>query len=331
MALALAIVAHVPQTQSYAEGIMAVSLYYWNDMPNFGDRLNEDVCNFLSGMNPSWASPKRCGAAFIGSILEKFIYRRKRWTADALWIKYFRSKVNVWGSGFIRSPEEPCERLMRRLNVHAVRGRLTLERLRGLTGCALDDVAIGDPGLLASRLYPAKTPVLRVCGIIPHHAELADIKRADEIVATERASGILTETTVKAMPLFERLVKSIPGSVVLNPESAPKTVIGRISECKTVLSSAMHGLIVADSFGIPNIRVVASDSLMGGDYKFRDYYSAFSKDRYRVVDIREYIPANLLELAGNGFDDSRNEIAKIQVSLERSFPFRSAIDGHPIK
>ena len=307
---------------------MAISLYYWNDMPNFGDRLNEDVCKFLSGMNPSWASPKRCGAAFIGSILEKFIYRRKHWTADALWIRYFRSKVDVWGSGFIRPPEEPCERLMRRLNVHAVRGRLTLERLRALTGSDLDSVTVGDPGILASKLYPAKTSAFRVCGIIPHHAELAGIKRTDETVAIERESGILTEATVKAMPLFERLSKSIPGSLVINPESAPKTVIGRISECKAILSSAMHGLIVADSFGIPNIRVVASDSLMGGDYKFRDYYSAFSKGRYRVVDIREDIPTSLLEFTGNGFEDPRNEIAKIQDSLDRSFPFRNMVD-HP--
>ena len=307
---------------------MAISLYYWNDMPNFGDRLNEDVCKFLSGMNPVWASPKRCRAAFIGSILEKFIYRRKHWTADALWIRYFRSKVDVWGSGFIRPPEEPCERLMRRLNVHAVRGRLTLERLRALTGSDLDSVTVGDPGILASKLYPAKTSAFRVCGIIPHHAELAGIKRTDETVAIERESGILTEATVKAMPLFERLSKSIPGSLVINPESAPKTVIGRISECKAILSSAMHGLIVADSFGIPNIRVVASDSLMGGDYKFRDYYSAFSKGRYRVVDIREDIPTSLLEFTGNGFEDPRNEIAKIQDSLDRSFPFRNMVD-HP--
>lgn len=307
---------------------MAISLYYWNDMPNFGDRLNEDVCKFLSGMNPVWASPKRCRAAFIGSILEKFIYRRKHWTADALWIRYFRSKVDVWGSGFIRPPEEPCERLMRRLNVHAVRGRLTLERLRALTGSDLDSVTVGDPGILASKLYPAKTSAFRVCGIIPHHAELAGIKRTDETVAIERESGILTEATVKAMPLFERLAKSIPGSLVINPESAPKTVIGRISECKAILSSAMHGLIVADSFGIPNIRVVASDSLMGGDYKFRDYYSAFSKGRYRVVDIREDIPTSLLEFTGNGFEDPRNEIAKIQDSLDRSFPFRNMVD-HP--
>lgn len=300
---------------------MGVSLYYWNDMPNFGDRLNEDICRFLSGSDPVWASPKRCRAAFIGSILEKFIYRRKCWTADALWIKYFRGKVDVWGSGFIKDPESSDERLMRRLNIRAVRGKITLERLRRLTGNALDNVAIGDPGLLASKIYPAKSPAFRVCGIIPHHAELAAIKRSDDTVALERESGILQDSTVKAMPLFERLAKSIPGAVVLNPESPPKTVIGRISECEAVLSSAMHGLIVADSFGIPNMRVIASGSLMGGDYKFKDYYSAFSKDRYRIVDIREDMSASILESTRNGFEASQNEVARIQDSLVYSFPY----------
>lgn len=299
---------------------MGISLYYWTDMPNFGDRLNEDVCRFLSGSDPVWASPKRCNAAFIGSILEKFIYRRKRWTADALWIKYFRSKVDVWGSGFIKDPESSDERLMRRLNIRAVRGRVTLERLRGLTGLDLDDVAVGDPGLLASKLHPAKSPAFRVCGIIPHHAELAAIKRSADTVAIESERGILQDSTLKAMPLFERVAKSIPGAVVLNPESPPKTVIGRISECEAVLSSAMHGLIVADSFGIPNMRVIASESLMGGDYKFRDYYSAFSKNKYRAVNIREDVSAGLLETVKNGFEDLPGEIVKIQDSLIRSFP-----------
>ena len=299
---------------------MGISLYYWTDMPNFGDRLNVDICRFLSGSDPVWASPKRCNAAFIGSILEKFIYRRKRWTADALWIKYFRSKVDVWGSGFIKDPESSDERLMRRLNIRAVRGRVTLERLRGLTGLDLDDVAVGDPGLLASKLHPAKSPAFRVCGIIPHHAELAAIKRSADTVAIESERGILQDSTLKAMPLFERVAKSIPGAVVLNPESAPKTVIARISECEAVLSSAMHGLIVADSFGIPNMRVIASDSLMGGDYKFRDYYSAFSKNKYRAVNIREDVSAGLLETIKNGFEDFPREIVKIQDSLIRSFP-----------
>lgn len=299
---------------------MGILLYYWNDMPNFGDRLNEDVCRFLSGSDPVWASPKRCNAAFIGSIFEKFIYRRKRWTADALWIKYFRSKVDVWGSGFIKESESSDERLMRRLNVRAVRGKITLERLRRLTGQTLDDVAAGDPGLLASRLYPAKNPAFRVCGIIPHHAELADVKRSAETIAMERDTGILQASTVKSMPAFDRLARIIPGAVVLNPESAPNVVIGRISECETILSSAMHGLIVADSFGIPNMRVVASESLMGGDYKFKDYYSVFSRERYRRIDICGELPNNILDCVIGGYINPVKEVELINNALLASFP-----------
>ena len=169
---------------------MPVSLYYWNDMPNFGDRLNEDVCRFLSGSDPVWASPKRCNAAFIGSILEKFIYRRRHWTVDALWIKYFRPKVDVWGSGFIKSPETSDERLMRRLDVHAVRGRITLERLRRLTGQTLDDVAVGDPGLFASRLHPIRRGIIKAFLFQVYKNTLSAIWGVESVCGGERSSKV---------------------------------------------------------------------------------------------------------------------------------------------
>ena len=299
---------------------MAIPLYYWNDMSNFGDRLNEDVCRMLYREEPIWASPKRCRAVFIGSVLEKFIYGREHWSIDALWIKYFRSKVAVWGSGFIKEPTKIDEKLMRRLDIHAVRGELTLNRLRRLTGKALSDVAIGDPGLLASKLFSFDVDFRHICGIIPHHVELANVPRDVATVKREQESGVLLPETVMAMPLFNRLSKSIPESVVLNPESRPDTVIKKISECGAILSSAMHGLIIADSFSIPNIRIVASDMLMGGDYKFNDYYSAFSRNRHRKLDIRSDIPSDIIESVRSGYVDSSSEVRKIQDALVASFP-----------
>ena len=49
----------------------------------------------------------------------------------------------------------------------------------------------------------------------------------------------------------------------------------QLNACDVVLSSAMHGLIAADSLGIPNAWMRLSDRLTGGDWKFRDYYSVF--------------------------------------------------------
>ena len=35
----------------------------------------------------------------------------------------------------------------------------------------------------------------------------------------------------------------------------------------------MHGLIFADSYGIPNAWIAPHDSMIGGEFKFNDYYS----------------------------------------------------------
>jgi hypothetical protein len=292
-------------------------------MPNFGDCLNVELCRSLFGFSPIWEKPKRCEAVFIGSVLEKFIYRRSAWTMDALWIKYARSRVHVWGSGFIRAEESEQERLSRRVQIRAVRGLRTLERMRKITGDALENVVLGDPGLLASKIYSSGDREVYGCGIIPHHAEVAAVKRSAELASEERASGRLHPSTVAALPLYDRLSRAVPGAVVINPESSPDVVVRNISGCATVLSSAMHGLIVSDCFGIPNIRISASDLVAGGDYKFRDYYSVFNRDRYRVLDVRTDIPVGLLEFVKNGYVDAADEIVEIQGNLMRSFPYAS--------
>jgi pyruvyltransferase len=52
-------------------------------------------------------------------------------------------------------------------------------------------------------------------------------------------------------------------------------------ECKIVLSSSLHGLVLADSFQIPNKRIVLSNNIIGGDFKFKDYYSGIDNE-YRI-------------------------------------------------
>ncbi len=53
----------------------------------------------------------------------------------------------------------------------------------------------------------------------------------------------------------------------------PEKVIGLIDQCEYILSSTLHGLIVADSLGIPNAWIESPD-LTGGRFKFDDYYSS---------------------------------------------------------
>ena len=55
--------------------------------------------------------------------------------------------------------------------------------------------------------------------------------------------------------------------------------------CEAIISSALHGLIAADSFFFPNRWIKLSDNLMGGDFKFNDYYSVYDID-IQPLDLR---------------------------------------------
>lgn len=55
-------------------------------------------------------------------------------------------------------------------------------------------------------------------------------------------------------------------------------VIRDMLSCKKILSSSLHGLIMADAYGIPNAWL-ASRSPRGGEYKFHDYFASVRKLR----------------------------------------------------
>lgn len=151
----------------------------------------------------------------------------------------------VWGSGVL-SPEifRQCKGLGQ---IHALRGQLTRSLVEQHFAVKLS-CPLGDPGLLLPRVYPGQPATVRSgIGIIPH---LLD--EASPWVAQMIAEGA-------------RLV-----SVRLPPEEFAHALSG----CQAVLSSSLHGLILADAYDVPNARFSLPTEIPGGDFKFDDYYSA---------------------------------------------------------
>jgi GT2 family glycosyltransferase len=238
-----------------------IQLHYFNPprIRNFGDQLNVTLLEALTGRPVREAAVEDATHLCIGSLLERFLRRRGEPTAGG-------TPLHVWGAGFIAAPgghpvlgadalnADGREEFLRPVVAHAVRGRLTLERLRAM-GLPVEGVALGDPGLLARLLVPPRAEVagpsrrLRL-GIVPHYVDV------DE-------------------PILATLLCRFPSARLVQVGEAPLEFLMQLGECDVVLSSAMHGLIAADSLGIPNARMRLSDRLTGGDWKFRDYYSAF--------------------------------------------------------
>ena len=133
--------------------------------------------------------------------------------------------------------------------VLAVRGKLTLSNIQG---GAVSEIKLGDPGLLMSLVYPEKLVVRYKLGIIPHFVD----KEGDIIKKWKEKFG--------AEVLFIDVLKS------------PKEVIEKIKQCASIISSSLHGLIIADAFYIPNMRFIDRKTMPTSfyDYKFDDYYSS---------------------------------------------------------
>lgn len=294
-------------------------------MPNFGDQLNVLLCQKLFNITPICSSPQECEAAFVGSLLDDFLYFKRSKLKLAYLKKYLSPKVKIWGSGFIAPENELIKRknnlpetYFRRISVSAVRGKLSLERLKHLTRQNWNTVAIGDPGLLVNELInPANIKKKYKLGIIPHHIELSGIKRQQNTL-----NGLLPPDTPLECKAYTTILKDIKDTVLIDMESSPIECLKRIAECETIASSAMHGLIAADSFRIPNIRIITSDKLIGGDYKFNDYYSAYNLSEHNKIDLRNNpVPENFDKQIKSLYSITDEQIKRIKKDLLLSFPF----------
>lgn len=132
---------------------------------------------------------------------------------------------------------------LKHANVVALRGHLTAERVSGLDR----SYALGDPGLLVSD-FVRQTASRYDLGIVPHWSD--------------------TE-----------LAQRYPYAHVIDVRGKVWDTVSEIAKCRRIISSSLHGLIVADSFGIPRqAELFARAEHEGGEFKYLDYASVFDGD-----------------------------------------------------
>lgn len=187
--------------------------------------------------------------------------------------------LRVWSAGFIEYPKEQEFSLRRDVKVASVRGEITRQRLEKILNCKLDDTTTGDGGLLAALLIEKNVEKKYEIGIIPHLRE-------------------------KGLPLFDKIVDANDNIKIIDVAGEPMQVLEEIASCEYILSSSLHGLIVSDSFGIPNQRLMVSEKLVGDGYKFDDYYSAFG------------IKGNVYKISENGKLKSNSIIDNYEITQD---------------
>lgn len=166
---------------------------------------------------------------------------------------YIYDTTIVWGSG-VKSPEIPFIR--KPLKILAVRGPLTRKVLIE-NGLQCPEV-YGDPALLFPLLYNPRKVFKYDIGIILHHS---DLENSDSIS--------VVESLKKKYNVF---------FINIQEYGNWKNFIDNICSCKYIISSSLHGLIIADAYGIPNIWGKFTYEFGFGRFKFHDYFLSVNRN-----------------------------------------------------
>lgn len=154
----------------------------------------------------------------------------------------------IWGSGAICGGDKPL--LHKPKEVRAVRGKLTRDYLLK-NGVECPEI-YGDPALLLPLVYRSRIEKKYKLGLIPHVNDF-------------------DHPAVRALESQGVYVIKLAGYKHWHD------VIDEICQCEIIASSSLHGLILADAYGIPNVWCTLSGKLLGGSFKFKDYFSGIGR------------------------------------------------------
>jgi len=164
------------------------------------------------------------------------------------------SNTIVWGSGLIT---DKIKKIKKPKQIYAVRGPKTREVLKAHN---IDCPEVyGDPALLLPKFYNPEVEKKYKIGVILHYVD-KPLKYYD----------LFNKDDIKIIDI---------------QQTAPLNFINELLECEIIISSSLHGLIVADAYGIPSIWIKLSNNIKGNDFKFYDYFESVKRLNEEPIEI----------------------------------------------
>jgi pyruvyltransferase len=193
-----------------------------------------------------WGGRPNFGDALTGLLLTRFLRLDSEWAdpknAELVMVGSILERLpKDWGGVVAGAGKLHAKSKVSLLsaNILAVRGPLTAKGLKG-------DFVLADPGLLADEVVQIEDKQYDL-GVVPHW----------------------TDATLEA-----RFRQYNPRIIRVGGD--PLEVIREIGRCKKIVSSSLHGIILADAFGIPrrveiSPRALSHEHQEGGLFKWHDY------------------------------------------------------------
>lgn len=218
----------------------------------------------------------------------KSFFKKKYLMAIGSILAHAQKNALVWGSGIISGSDT-----FKAATFFAVRGPLSRKRVQQ-QGYSCPEV-YGDPALLLPLYYQPEKQEIKSLGIIPHymdHNMLQNKFEKSDAYIIDLLTDDIFETT------------------------------DAICSCERIISSSLHGVIVAHAYGIPALWVQFSDNLSGDNVKFKDYFLSVGIEPYTIASYRNIKSVDDFNELWNSYPSlpQAAQIEKLQAGLLDSFP-----------
>lgn len=246
---------------------------------NIGDYLSLVVVDYMCNM--------------YGASIEKKVKKTRHLYAIGSIILGNQNAV-IWGSGFISDYSSLCQkkliglyhRFRHSLDIRAVRGPETLRILKEMgyfrcieNKCSGGGLPLGDPAVLMPLIY-SKVPMhMWKYKVVPHYSRYKSYNKEDRIDTFQ---------------------------------SDWRAFIDSILEADLIISSSLHGIIIAESYGIPAIML--SDTPSRDITKYKDWYYSTGRMVFPIANSVE----EALTITPSKLDPE--VLKKMQDGLIESFP-----------
>ena len=154
----------------------------------------------------------------------------------------------VWGAGLMREEHADFVPPGSSVDIRAVRGPETRRALMS-KGVECPEI-YGDPAMLLPLVFQPRRKVKYALGVVPHLSHYEEVQR-----------------------LFAG-----QDVLMISPRMPWMSVVERLCACEQIVSSSLHGVILAEAYGVPALAMRHKDWLRGSDFKFVDYFRSTGRE-----------------------------------------------------
>ena len=193
----------------------------------------------------------------------------------------FRRRPTIWGTGQLgHVPRDVTE-------------HVDIALLRGPVGASLlgvEATRFADPGLLADEVCGPAPEREDKIGLVPHHTTLDD-------------------------PLLQAVLQEEPRLSLIDVRDECASVCRQIASCAHIIASSLHGLIVADAYGVPNTWLHPGAQ---AHFKYYDYAASVQRSLPQPLALED-VPGAVAGLPQNT-PPYADRIAAAKEILHQTFP-----------